>query len=150
MLTVSDFSKFSWDILAACYFKSWPLKYAIFSGTTESFLDAKEMLALKYRKLYFIYYEIFFDFTRNVRQTWMCSFEKQLLYFDLNNCYHFIAHSRKPQREKFMLKWQNEMWCSLYIDYCFNKEFAQSMLSLYTFNKIFTMPQHHFPTEMDI
>lgn len=80
----------------------------------------------------------------------MCSFEKQLLYFDLNNCYDFIAHSRKPQREKFMLKWQNEMWCSLYIDYCFNKEFAQSMLSLYTFNQIFTVPQHHFLKEMDI
>lgn len=39
----------------------------------------------------------------------MCSFEKQLLYFDLNNCYDFIAHSRKPQRDQFMLKWQNEM-----------------------------------------
>lgn len=35
-------------------------------------------------------------------------FEEQLLYFDLNNC-HFIVHSRKPQRDQFMLKWQNEM-----------------------------------------
>lgn len=28
----------------------------------------------------------------------MCSFEKQLLYFDLNKCYDFIVHGRKPQR----------------------------------------------------
>lgn len=39
----------------------------------------------------------------------MWFFEKQLLYFDLNNCRDFIVHSRKPQRDQFMLKWQNEM-----------------------------------------
>lgn len=39
----------------------------------------------------------------------MCSFEKQLVYFELNNCYNFIVQSRNPQRDQFMLKWQNEM-----------------------------------------